>query len=220
MGKADLDVLEKRIEEAEKRERAELRARQKEIFKKERVSFWTDFKKFVTKGNVLDLAVGVVIGTAFNAIVNGLVKMIINPCVAYFTDGVSLEELRHVIREASVDPVTGEEIAELAILYGSWIQTIIDFLIIALSVFVAVRVIKTADRKIRAKELAKREAEAKRKKAEEERKAAEAKAIADRLALEDKAARDRFYANVERQTALLERISQRLDAAEENGKNI
>lgn len=217
MGKADLDVLEKRIEEAEKREKAELRARQKELLRKERVSFWTDFKKFVTKGNVLDLAVGVVIGTAFNAIVNGLVKMIINPCVAYFTDGISLSELQHPIR-TSIDPESGEEIVELAIQYGAWIQTVLDFLIIALSVFVAVRVIRKTERKLRAKELAKKEAEEKKKKEAEDRKAAEAKRIADKAAAEEKAAREKFYANVERQTELLERISERLDAAEENEK--
>ena len=213
MGKADLDVLEKRIEEAEKREKREIRARQKELMKKERVSFWTDFKKFITKGNVLDLAVGVVIGTAFNAIVNGLVKMIINPCVAYFTDGVSLSELQHVIRPEKLDEAGDVVVAELAIQYGAWIQTVIDFLIIALSVFVAVRVIRKTERKLRAKEIAKREAAEKKKKAEEDRKAAEAKEIAERAAAADKAARDKFYANVERQTELLERISKRLDEA-------
>ncbi len=213
MGKADLDVLEARIEEAEKREKKELRARQKEIMKKERVSFWTDFKKFITKGNVLDLAVGVVIGTAFNAIVNGLVKMIINPCVAYFTDGVSLSELQHVIRPEKLDAAGDVIVTELAIQYGAWIQTVIDFLIIALSVFVAVRVIRKTERKLRAKELAKKEAIEKKKKAEEDRRAAEAKEIADRAAAADKAARERFYANVERQTELLERISKRLDEA-------
>ena len=208
MGREDLEVLERKIEEGEKRERAELRRRQKEILKKERVSFFTDFKKFITKGNVLDMAVGVVIGTAFNAIVNGLVKMIINPCVAFFTDGVSLDELQHVIREEILDAEGAVVTAELSIQYGAWIQTIIDFLIIALTVFIAVRVIRKMERKLRAKELAREEAEAKCKKAEEERKAAEEKAVADAKARAEKAILDEYYANIREQSQLLREIAE------------
>ena len=208
MGREDLEVLERKIEEGEKRERAELRRRQKEILKKERVSFFTDFKKFITKGNVLDMAVGVVIGTAFNAIVNGLVKMIINPCVAFFTDGVSLDELQHVIREEILDAEGAVVTAELSIQYGAWIQTIIDFLIIALTVFIAVRVIRKMERKLRAKELAREEAEAKCKKAEEERKEAEEKAVADAKARAEKAILDEYYANIREQSQLLREIAE------------
>ena len=74
MGEADKKVMDAKIKEAERAERRELRKRQKELLKKEKVSFFSDFKKFITKGNVLDLAVAVVISTAFNAIVNGNTK--------------------------------------------------------------------------------------------------------------------------------------------------
>ena len=207
MGKEDLEILENRIREGEKREKEALRARQKELMKKQKVSFWTDFKKFITKGNVLDLAVGVVIGAAFNAIVNGLVKMIINPCIAYFTAGVSLDDLRKVIREA--DEVEG--ITELAIEYGQWIQTIIDFLIIALSVFVAVRVIKKMERKIRAKEIAEKEAAAAKKKAEEDAKAAIAKKEAELKAAAEAARQEEYYRNIRRQTELLEKLYEKMN---------
>ena len=208
MGKADLEVLEKRIREGEKREQRELRARQKELLKKERISFFTDFKKFITKGNVLDMAVGVVIGTAFNAIVNGLVKMIINPCVAFFTDGISLDELQYVIREEVLDAEGAVETAELAIQYGAWIQTIIDFLIIALTVFIAVRVIRKMERRLNAKELAEQEAIAATKKAEDDAKAAAEKAVADAKAAAEKAVMDEYYENIREQSKLLREIAE------------
>ncbi|MBR2907573.1 MAG: large conductance mechanosensitive channel protein MscL [Clostridia bacterium] len=188
-----------------KEEKKELRRQKREDRKKN--GFWADFKKFITKGNVLDMAVGVVVGTAFNAIVNGLVKMIINPCVAYFTDGISLEELQHPISWVT-DPETGEQVVEHAILYGAWIQTIIDFLIIALTVFVAVRVIRKMERKLNAKEIAEQEAIAAQKKAEDDAKAAEAKAAADAKAAAEKAVMDEYYENIREQSKLLREIAE------------
>ncbi len=163
----------------------------KEKIKKDKISFFSDFKKFITKGNVLDLAVAVVIGAAFNAIVTGLVKYIITPAMSYFTSGVSIDEWEYVLREESVD-AAGEEIAKISIQYGLWLQTIIDFLIIAFCIFVAVRIIKKTERKLNAKEIALAEAEAAKKKAEADAKAAEEKAALEA----EKAARDEFYANV------------------------
>lgn len=166
--------------------------------KGEKVTFFSDFKKFITKGNVLDMAVGVVVGTAFNAIVNGLVKNIITPVMTYFTSGVSIDEWKYVLREAvAADEAAGvAEVTEIAISYGLWIQAIIDFFIIALCIFATVRFIKGMERKLNAKELAKQEAEAAAKKAEEDAKAAEAKAAADAKAAAEKAALDEFYANI------------------------
>lgn len=206
MGEADKKAMEAKIKEAEKRERKELRKRQKELMKKEKVSFFADFKKFITKGNVLDLAVAVVISTAFNAIVNGLVKNIITPFVTYFTSGVSIDEWEYVLRPEVLDAEGAVEAAKISIQYGLWLQTIVDFLIIALSVFAAVRIIRKAERKLNAKEIAKQEAEAAQKKAEEEAKAAEAKAQADAAAAEEKAIRDEFYANIREQSELLRDI--------------
>ena len=189
-----------------KEEKKALRAAKREERKKN--GFWADFKKFITKGNVLDMAVGVVVGTAFNAIVNGLVKMIINPCVAFFTDGVSLDELQYVIRPEVVDAEGTVVTTELAILYGAWIQTIIDFLIIALTVFVAVRVIRKMERKLNAKEIAEQEVLAAQKKAEDDAKAAEAKAAADAKAAEEKAIIDEYYENIREQSKLLREIAE------------
>ena len=194
--------MDKQSRKERKEKKKELKAR----IKQDRVSFFSDFKKFVTKGNVLDLAVAVVIGAAFNAIVTGLVKNIITPAMSYFTSGVSIDEWEYVLREEGVD-AAGEEIAKISIQYGLWIQTIIDFLIIAFSIFVLVRVIKKTERKINAREIAaKEEAEAK-KKAEDAAKAAAEKALAEA----DRAARDEFYANVREQSALLREIKEKMD---------
>jgi large conductance mechanosensitive channel len=206
MGELDKKAMNEKIAEGEKAERKALRKRQKELLKKEKVSFWADFKKFITKGNVLDLAVAVVISTAFNAIVNGLVKNIITPFVTYFTSGVSINEWEYVLREEVLDAEGAVEVAKISIQYGLWLQAIVDFLIIALSVFAAVRLIRKAERRLNAKEIAKKEAEAAKKKAEDDAKAAEAKAIAEA----EKAARDEFYANVKEQSALLREIRESL----------
>lgn len=206
MGQADKKVIDQKIEDGERNERKALRKRQRELLKKEKVSFFADFKKFITKGNVLDLAVAVVIANAFNAIVNGLVKYIITPFVTYATSGVSINEWEYVIREEVLDAEGAVEVAKISVQYGLWLQAILDFLIIAFSIFVAVRVIRKAERKLNAKQIAKQEAEAAQKKAEEDAKTAEVKAAADAAAAEEKAIRDEFYANVREQSELLRNI--------------
>ena len=132
-------------------------------------TFFKDFKDFISKGNIIDMAVGVVIGGAFGAIVTGLVNYIINPVLRLLTGGVSLENVKTVLKAA--DAAT--ETAEVAIMWGLWIQTIIDFILIALCIFLVLRAIvkakNAANRKKLEEEKAKEEEEkAKAKKAEEE----------------------------------------------------
>ena len=202
MGSLDRIELEKRIAEGEKRERLARRKKYREKIRRERIGFFSDFKKFIAKGNVLDLAVAVVIATAFNAIVNGLVKYIITPTMTFFTSGVSINEWEYVLRPETLDADGKVELAKISIQYGLWFQAILDFLIIAFSIFLAVRIIRNTERKLKAKEIAKKEAEAAKKKAEEEAKAAAAKAEAKA----EKEAREEFYANVREQTALLREL--------------
>ena len=175
----------------------------KEKLKAENTSFWADFKKFITKGNVLDLAVAVVIGSAFSAITNGLVKFIINPCISLLTGGISLEEWKTVLRAEELDEAGAVVNAEVAILWGEWIQTIIQFLIIAFSVFVFVRVIKKMSDKLRYKEIEAQKAAEAKKKAEDEAKAAAAAAAV----AEKEAQLQAFYKNIEKQTELLEKLA-------------
>ncbi|MBO5790267.1 MAG: large conductance mechanosensitive channel protein MscL, partial [Clostridia bacterium] len=167
-------------------------------------SFFKEFRKFITKGNVLDLAVAVVIGSAFNAITNGLVKFIINPFIALLTGGVSLDGWKTVLQEAYINEA-GVEVAEIAILWGEWIQTIVQFFIIALAIFIAVRFIRKAEKVMNAKELERKAAEEAKKQEEDKKKAEEAAA----LLAEKEAQLQAFYANVARQTELLEELSRK-----------
>ena len=99
-----------------------------------------DFKAFAMRGNVIDMAVGVIIGGAFGKIVRSLVNDIIMPLIGIVVGGVNFTDLKWVITPASVDEA-GNEIAESTLNYGTFIQSTIDFLIIAFSIFVMVRVI-------------------------------------------------------------------------------
>lgn len=205
MGREDMEVINARRVAGEENMRKERKRQMKKELKAKKDGFFKDFKKFITKGNVMDMAVGVVIGSAFSAIVNGLVKMIINPVIALMTGGVSLDGWKTVLKEEVVNDAGKVTTPEVAILWGEWIQTIINFFIIAVSIFLAVRVITGISKRLRAKELAAAaEAEAKKKaeeKAKAEAAAAEAKAKEEALAA--------FYASVERQTKLLEEIAKK-----------
>jgi len=113
---------------------------------------WEEFKKFAIKGNVIDLAVAVVIGAAFGAIVTSFVNDIIMPIVGVLIAGVNFADLKIVLAAAKM--VNGKEVPEAAILYGKLIQTIIQFLIIAFSVFLVVKVLNHAKEKMDAKKTA------------------------------------------------------------------
>lgn len=102
--------------------------------------FWAEFKKFIGKGNIIDLAIGVVIGTAFNKIVTSLVNDVIMPLISLAVGGASVSDWKWVITPAEFDANGVVVVAETALKYGVFIQTIIDFLIIALSLFIVVKV--------------------------------------------------------------------------------
>lgn len=106
----------------------------------------SEFKEFAMRGNVVDLAVGVVIGAAFGKIVASLVNDVIMPVVGSIVGGVDFGDLAYVLEPGSVD-AAGVETAAVLLKYGAFIQTIVDFLIIAFAIFVAVKVINTLKRK-------------------------------------------------------------------------
>ena len=103
--------------------------------------FFSDFKKFITKGNILDLAIAVVIGGAFGKIVTSLVNDIIMPLITLAVGGVSVADWKWVITEAVYDTSGNIITAESALMYGNFIQSIFDFLIIAFFIFIALRVV-------------------------------------------------------------------------------
>lgn len=93
-----------------------------------------EFKEFISRGNVIDLAVGVVMGSSFTAIVNSIVNDIVLPFIGWIFGGVNFTTLRLVIREAT------ETTAEAAINYGNFIQAIVNFLVIAVVIFAVVKI--------------------------------------------------------------------------------
>lgn len=96
--------------------------------------FWQDFKAFAMKGNVVDMAIGVVIGSAFGKIVSSFVADIITPMLGLVLGKIQVTDLKWIIVSAT------EDRAEVAVTYGNFIQAVIDFLIIALSIFIVLRI--------------------------------------------------------------------------------
>ncbi len=94
-----------------------------------------EFKDFAVKGNMMDMAIGIIIGASFNAIVNVLVKNIILPPISLLSDGISFEEKKIILREAS------NEAAQVSIDYGLLIETVLDFLIVGFTIFIVVKFI-------------------------------------------------------------------------------
>ena len=125
------------------------------------------------------MAVGVVVGGSFSKIVTGLVNYIINPFVGIFMKSGSLDSIKTIITPAVLDEAGAVVSAEVAILWGTWLQTILDFIITAFCIFVVLRIIMNAKKKIDAEKIAEEE----KKKAEEKAKAdAKAKAAAEAAA--------------------------------------
>ena len=110
--------------------------------------FFADFKAFALKGNILDMAVGVVVGGAFSKIVTSLVNDIITPLIALITGDVALKDLKWVFSEAVVDAAGVVTTPEVALTYGNFLQTVIDFLIIAFSIFIILRVMMSTQKKL------------------------------------------------------------------------
>ena len=107
-----------------------------------------EFKKFAVKGNVIDLAVGVVVGTAFGKIVSSFVADIIMPPIGVLTGGVDFADLSVTLKQASA------EAPAVTMNYGLFINTVIDFLIISFSIFVAVKQLERFKKKEEKKPLA------------------------------------------------------------------
>ena len=109
-------------------------------------NFLKDFKQFAMRGNVLDMAVGVIIGGAFGKIVTSLVNDVIMPIVGKLVGGFNFSNLKFVLTEASVDEA-GNEVPEVALMYGNFIQTTVDFIIIAFCIFCFISLIGKLQRK-------------------------------------------------------------------------
>ena len=107
-----------------------------------------EFKEFAMRGNVIDLAVGVIIGAAFGKIVASLVNDIIMPPIGVLVGGMDFKSLAVVLRDAVTDPATGKVITEAVTLkYGNFIQSMVDFAIVAFAIFMMVKGVMSLSRK-------------------------------------------------------------------------
>jgi len=105
--------------------------------------FWDDFKAFAIKGNMIDLAIGVVIGASFNKIIDALVKGLISPPLSYLTGGIDMADKTLTLITPSFDEAGKEVVGSgLVLKYGLVLENGLDFLIIALTIFIVLRVIK------------------------------------------------------------------------------
>lgn len=103
------------------------------------MKIFKEFKEFAVKGNMIDMAVGIIIGTAFNRVVDVLVKQVIMPPLTMMTEGVKFSDKKYVLREGIPEIDGTAAVEEVAIGYGTLIEVMIDFLIIGFTVFIVVK---------------------------------------------------------------------------------
>ena len=110
-------------------------------------NFMNEFKSFAMRGNVIDMAVGVVIGGAFGKITTSIVNDIIMPLISMLTGGINFSEWKWVLKEAVLDAEGAVATAEVAVNFGNTIAIILDFIIIAFAVFCMVKALNNLHRK-------------------------------------------------------------------------
>jgi large conductance mechanosensitive channel len=111
-----------------------------------------EFKEFAMRGNVVDMAVGIVIGGAFGKIVSSLVNDLIMPIVGKVTGGVDFSALAYVIQPATT--VDGKDVPAVTINYGAFINTVVDFVIVAFAIFMVIKAMNTAKKRFEKEEAA------------------------------------------------------------------
>lgn len=110
------------------------------------MSLINEFKQFAMKGNVVDLAVGIIIGAAFGKIVTSIVNDIIMPPIGALIGGVDFTDLKVILKAATTDDA-GNAVTAVTLNYGNFVQTTIDFLIIAMAVFMIIKAINRMKKK-------------------------------------------------------------------------
>jgi large conductance mechanosensitive channel len=111
------------------------------------MSLAREFKEFISRGNVVDLAVGVIIGGAFGAIINSLVKDVVMPPISYIMSGVDVSSWKYTIAPAVLDAAGKVTKPEVDLTYGNFLQASLNFLIIAFVIFLLVKAINSLKRK-------------------------------------------------------------------------
>lgn len=100
-----------------------------------------EFKNFAVKGNMMDMAIGIIIGASFNSVIDVLVKKVMMPPLSLLSDGVNLENKKLILRKAQPNEIAELSVQEVAINYGQLIETFIDFLIVGFTIFLVIKFI-------------------------------------------------------------------------------
>ena len=106
-----------------------------------------EFKEFAVKGNMIDMAIGIIIGASFNSVRDVLVKKILLPPLSLLSSGVNLESQKFVLRSSEIDNLGNQIIEEVAINYGLFVETLVDFLIVGFTIFIVVKFINKLNKK-------------------------------------------------------------------------
>lgn len=104
-----------------------------------RMKLLKEFKEFAVKGNMMDMAIGIIIGAAFNKVIDVLAKQVILPPLSLLSDGVNFQDKKLVLRDAITDASGAITSSEVAIAYGALIEVFLDFMIIGFTVFIVVK---------------------------------------------------------------------------------
>ncbi len=110
------------------------------------MSLAKEFKEFISRGNVVDLAVGVIIGGAFGQIINSLVKDVVMPPIGYLLSGIDFSTIKFVIAPAVIGPDAKVLKPEVAVGYGAFLNNVISFLIVSFVIFLVVKSVNTLKR--------------------------------------------------------------------------
>ena len=106
-----------------------------------------EFKEFAVKGNMMDMAIGIIIGASFNQVIDVLVKQVLLPPLSLLSDGINLDNKKFILRETQTNTLGEVSIQEVAISYGQFIETFLDFLIVGFTIFIVVKFINRLNKK-------------------------------------------------------------------------
>lgn len=106
-----------------------------------------EFKEFAVKGNMMDMAIGIIIGASFNQVIDVLVKQVLLPPLSLLSDGINLDNRKLVLRESQTNSLGEISVQEVAVSYGQFIETFMDFIIVGFTIFIVVKFINRLNQK-------------------------------------------------------------------------
>ena len=106
-----------------------------------------EFKEFAVKGNMMDMAIGIIIGASFNQVIDVLVKQVLLPPLSLLSDGINLDNKKFILRESQTNTLGEVSVQEVAISYGQFFETFLDFLIVGFTIFIVVKFINRLNKK-------------------------------------------------------------------------